>query len=73
MTPQEILEQADANPETAPVYYDYGHQAWVEDGKYAKCGHRSNVPAPCCYACKHAGEEVTPMTARMYGTVRGIA
>lgn len=69
----DILRELDAHPEPAPVYYDYGHQAWVEDGKYAECGHldrNKTVPVHFCWACRHAGEEVSAMTARTYGTPR---
>ena len=35
--------------------YDYTNQAWVEDGRYCRCGHNS----PCgCYGRLHAGEPV---------------
>jgi len=35
--------------------YDYTHQAWVEDGKYVRCGHS----IPClCYGRIHEGEPV---------------
>lgn len=27
--------------------YDYTNQAWVVDGKYARCGHADNVACGC--------------------------
>jgi hypothetical protein len=35
--------------------YDYTHQAWVEDGKYVRCGHPESMQCDC-YGRKHQGE-----------------
>lgn len=37
------------------VQFDYTNQAWVEDGKYVRCGHAT----PCkCFGRAHEGEPV---------------
>lgn len=38
-------------------HYDYTHQAWLEDGKYARCGHPAEMVCTC-YGRIHAGEPV---------------
>ena len=36
-----------------PLSYDYRNQAWVENGRYMRCGHAD----PCsCFGRLHAGE-----------------
>jgi hypothetical protein len=37
-------------------YYDYDKQAWVEDGKYVRCGHPEDT-ACICYGREHEGED----------------
>lgn len=41
----------------APDHYDYACQAWIKDGRVARCGHRN--PMALCYACAHCGEPHT--------------
>ena len=36
--------------------YDYDRQAWVENGRYVRCGHRDAMLCNC-YGKLHAGEE----------------
>ena len=36
--------------------YDYKNQAWVQDGKYIRCGHPENMNCEC-YGRLHEGEE----------------
>lgn len=36
--------------------YDYNNQAWVVDGKYARCGHPDSMNCGC-YGRTHEGEE----------------
>jgi hypothetical protein len=39
--------------------FDYENQAWVENGKYLRCGHPD--PMDCgCFGRLHEGESVTP-------------
>ena len=35
--------------------FDYENQAWVVDGKFAACGHPTNMRCGC-YGREHAGE-----------------
>lgn len=37
------------------TYYDYAHQAWVENGKYIRCGHLEAFDCKC-YGKEHEGE-----------------
>ena len=37
------------------VWYDYDHQAWVEDGKYLRCGHPEGMNCRC-WGRTHEGE-----------------
>ena len=37
------------------IYYDYEHQAWVEYGRYARCGHPDHMDCGC-YGREHEGE-----------------
>lgn len=39
------------------VRYDYANQAWVQDGRYVRCGH-PEVMACNCYGRLHAGEPI---------------
>jgi hypothetical protein len=42
------------------LVYDYANQAWVENGKYVRCGHTE----PCsCYGRIHEGEPVTKVSS----------
>ena len=52
------MNTAQLTPTTSPAtLYDYQHQAWVVDGKYARCGHGQ----PCdCYGTLHEGEAPAP-------------
>jgi hypothetical protein len=36
--------------------YDYQNQAWVQDGKYIRCGHPDSMNCKC-YGKMHEGEE----------------
>ena len=36
--------------------FDYDKQAWVEDGKYVRCGHPDSMNCDC-YGKIHEGEE----------------
>lgn len=36
--------------------YDYDNQAWVEDGKYVRCGHPDRMNCGC-YGRIHEGEK----------------
>jgi len=36
--------------------YDYKNQAWVENGKYIRCGHPENMNCDC-YGREHEGEK----------------
>jgi hypothetical protein len=36
--------------------YDYDNQAWVENGKYQRCGHPDSTHCNC-YGKLHEGEE----------------
>jgi len=36
--------------------YDYENQAWVQGGKYVRCGHPDNMDCGC-YGRKHTNEE----------------
>ena len=38
-------------------YYDYERQAWVQDGRYVRCGHPEDMNCGC-YGRLHAGEPV---------------
>ena len=38
--------------------YDYENQAWVEDGKYTKCGHPESMNCKC-YGKVHEHEPTT--------------
>ena len=38
--------------------YDYDKRVWVEDGKYARCGHLDSMNC-VCYGKLHEGEETT--------------
>lgn len=44
----------DVNDET--LYYDYAHQAWVQDGVYISCNHPAWMTCDC-YGTLHAGEK----------------
>lgn len=35
--------------------FDYGRQAWVEDGRYVRCGHPLDMPCKC-WGRLHEGE-----------------
>ena len=35
--------------------FDYEHQAWVQDGKYVRCGHPEDMDC-ACYGKEHEGE-----------------
>jgi hypothetical protein len=39
--------------------FDYTNQAWVEAGKYVRCGHPESMNCGC-YGRVHAGEETKP-------------
>lgn len=41
-----------------PVSFDYKRQAWIENGRYVRCGHPESM-ACNCYGRLHAGEIVT--------------
>ena len=41
---------------TTTFEYDYDNQAWVEDGKYIRCGHPEDMDCQC-YGRLHEGEE----------------
>jgi len=49
--------------------YDYINQAWIEDGKYVRCGHPES--ANCnCYGKKHEGEKApTPTVDGLYDDI----
>ena len=36
--------------------FDYDRQAWVEDGRYVRCGHPESMSCRC-YGRAHEGEE----------------
>ena len=38
--------------------YDYDNQAWVQNGKYVRCGHPEDMNCGC-YGRVHEGEETT--------------
>ena len=38
--------------------YDYDNQAWVQYGRYLRCGHPDNMDCQC-YGKLHAGEKTT--------------
>lgn len=40
---------------TKPTWYDYENQAWVENGKYVRCGHPEHMNCGC-YGKAHEGE-----------------
>lgn len=37
------------------IYFDYEHQAWVENGRYVRCGHPESMDCGC-YGRLHEGE-----------------
>jgi hypothetical protein len=41
----------------AAIWFDYERQAWVESGKYVKCGHPDSMNCGC-YGKRHEGERV---------------
>lgn len=41
--------------------YDYENQAWVENGKYIRCGHPANMDCKC-YGKTHDGENTPGLT-----------
>jgi len=55
---KDIGEQMAKVPE-----YDYQRQAWIVDGRVARCGHRIRMAG--CYACAHVGELVEVPRARV--------
>jgi hypothetical protein len=38
--------------------FDYEHQAWVQDGKYVRCGHPETMQCGC-YGREHEGQTLT--------------
>lgn len=36
--------------------FDYDNQAWIEDGRYVRCGHPESMDCGC-YGRIHEGEE----------------
>lgn len=51
---------SDGSDEADETYFDYERQAWVDDGKYVRCGHTT----PCqCYGTLHEGEPALPPKA----------
>ncbi len=41
------------------IQFDYKNQAWVRDGKYARCGHPESMDCKC-FGKVHEGEDVRP-------------
>jgi hypothetical protein len=48
------------------TYYDYDHQAWVQGGKYVRCGHDDTMRCNC-YGRLHEGDTADTFTLRVYG------
>lgn len=40
--------------------FDYVNQAWIENGRYVRCGHPEAMTCDC-YGRKHAGELAVPV------------
>ncbi len=60
-------EQIPAYQPPAPLappaaWFDYDHQAWVENGKYRRCGHPDEMNCSC-YGRVHQGEPPEPEPA----------
>jgi hypothetical protein len=52
-----MRQTANKTNELRQVAYDYAHQAWIEDGRYVRCGHPESMNCQC-YGRLHAGEAV---------------
>jgi hypothetical protein len=46
--------------------YDYKNQAWIEDGRYVRCGHSDSMHCDC-YGKLHEGELATQETIEREG------
>lgn len=52
--------------------YDYEHQAWVEDGRYVRCGHPEDMGCQC-YGKAHEGEPASQAACTVCGAVLPVA
>lgn len=44
--------------ENTKVFYDYRHQAWIEDERYMRCFHPESMDCKC-YGKLHEGERAS--------------
>ena len=50
------------------VEFDYTNQAWLEDGRYVRCGHPASM-ACRCYGTLHEGERREDSMVRLTGVI----
>ncbi len=52
--PAELIDNVAYLSQKIEIWFDYAHQAWVEDGRFQRCAHTT---LPCnCYGRLHQGE-----------------